>query len=129
MAVRKTETGVDLDSRRILLLRQQEEGKLNKLRYVGRTDWYGAKVPIYVDAKELTIDTEPTDWSVHLGSLRSTNCSGRRVAHIRTVETSERGIVFEADLKGKYLVNYPLRVGCVSAPRPWKSCDSARSAQ
>ena len=37
MAVRKTETGVDLDSRRILLLRQQEEGKLNKLRYVGPT--------------------------------------------------------------------------------------------
>lgn len=105
MAVRKTETGVDLDSRRILLLRQQEEGKLNKLRYVGPTAWNGATVPIYVDAKELTISTEPTDWSVHLGNLRSTNCNGRRVAHIRTVETSERGIVFEADLKGKYLVD------------------------
>ena len=91
MAVRKTENGVDLDSRRILLLRQQEEGNLNKLRYV--------------DAKELTISTEPTDWSVHLGNLKSTNCSGRRVAHIRTVETSERGIIFEAELKDKYLVN------------------------
>ena len=105
MAVRKTETGVDLDSRRILLLRQQEEGKLNKLRYVGPTVWNGAKVPIYVDAKELTISTEPTDWAVHLGNLRSTNCNGRRVAHIRTVETSERGIVFEADLKGNHLID------------------------
>lgn len=105
MAVRKTDTVVDLDSRRILLLRQQEEGKLNKLRYVGPTAWNGATVPIYVDAKELTISTEPTDWSVHLGNLRSTNCNGRRVAHIRTVETIERGIVFEADLKGKYLVD------------------------
>lgn len=37
MAIKKTETGVDLDSRRILLLRQQEEGNLNKLRYVGPT--------------------------------------------------------------------------------------------
>ena len=37
MAIRKTETVVDLDNRRILLLRQQEEGKLNKLRYVGPT--------------------------------------------------------------------------------------------
>ena len=105
MAVRKTDAGVDLDSRRILLLRQQEEGNLNKLRYVGPTVWNSAKVPIYVDAKELTISTEPTDWAVHLGNLRSTNCNGRRVAHIRTVETSERGIVFEADLKGKYLVD------------------------
>ena len=84
---------------------QQEEGKLNKLRYVGPTAWNGDRVSIYVDAKELTISTEPTDWAVHLGNLRSTNCSGRRVAHIRTVETSERGIVFEADLKDKYLVD------------------------
>ena len=47
MAVRKTDAGVDLDSRRILLLRQQEEGNLNKLRYVGPTAWNGATVPIY----------------------------------------------------------------------------------
>lgn len=105
MAVRHTDAGVDLDSRRILLMRQQEEGKLNKLRYVGPTAWNGAKMPIYVDAKELTISSEPTDWAVHLGNLRSTNCNGRCVAHIRTVETSERGIVFEADLKDKYLVD------------------------
>ena len=105
MAVRKTDVGVDLDSRRILLMRQQEEGKLNKLRYVGPTAWNGATVPIYVDAKELTISTEPTDWAVHLGNLSSTNCNGRCVAHIRTVETSELGIVFEADLKDKYLVD------------------------
>ena len=72
---------------------------------MGPTVWNGATVPIYVDAKELTISTEPTDWAVHLGNLRSTNCSGRRVAHIRTVETSERGIIFEAELKDKYLVN------------------------
>ena len=105
MAVRKTDAGVDLDSRRILLMRQQEEGKLDQLRYVGPTSWNGAKVPIYVDAKELTISTDPTDWAVHLGNLRSTNCSGRHVAHIRTVETSDRGVVFETSLEDEYLVN------------------------
>ena len=55
MAVRKTETGVDLDSRRILLLRQQEEGKLNKLRYVGPTVWNGATVPIYQASVESSL--------------------------------------------------------------------------
>ena len=35
MAVRHTDALVDLDSRRILLMRQQEEGKLDQLRYVG----------------------------------------------------------------------------------------------
>ena len=38
MAVRHTDALVDLDSRRILLMRQQEEGKLDQLRYVGRTN-------------------------------------------------------------------------------------------
>lgn len=54
MTVRHTDAVVDLDSRRILLMRQQEEGKLDQLRYVGRTAWNGANVPIYVDAKELS---------------------------------------------------------------------------
>ena len=106
MAVRKTETGVDLESRRILLLRQQEEGKLNKLRYVGPTAWNGATVPIYVDAKELTISTEPTDWSVHLGSLRIPVPKVKRIPVIRTAaELSDRGVVFETSLTDKYLVN------------------------
>lgn len=106
MAVRYTDAGVDLDSRRILLMRQQEEGKLDQLRYVGRTAWNGANVPIYVDAKELTIDTEPTDWSVHLGSLRIPRPKVKRIPVIRTVaELSDRGVVFETSLEDKYLVN------------------------
>ena len=39
MAVRKTETGVDLDSRRILLLRQQEEGKSKQVRMLYPLSW------------------------------------------------------------------------------------------
>jgi hypothetical protein len=112
MAVRHTDALVDLDSRRILLMRQQEEGKLDQLRYVGRTNWNGAKVPIYVDAKELTIDTEPTDWSVHLGSLRIPVPKVKRIPVIRTVaELSDRGVVFETSLEDRYLVNaVPLAV-------------------
>ena len=106
MAVRHTDARVDLDSRRILLMRQQEEGKLDQLRYVGPTVWNGAKVPIYVDANELTISTEPTDWSVHLGSFRITMLNGKHTPVIRTVEElSDRGVVFETHLTNRYLVN------------------------
>ena len=106
MAVRTTDTGVDLDSRRILLLRQQEEGKLDQLRYVGPTVWNGAKIALYVDAKELTIGTEPTDWSVHLGSFRITMLNGKHTPVIRTdEELSDRGVVFETHLTNRYLVD------------------------
>lgn len=106
MTVRHTDAGPDLDSRRILLMRQQEEGKLDQLRYVGRTNWNGAKVPIYVDAKELTISTDPTDWSVHLGSLRIPVPKAKHIPVIRTAaELSDRGVVFETSLEDRYLVN------------------------
>lgn len=107
MAIKhKAGLGLDLDSRRILLMRQQEEGKLDQLRYVGPTVWNGVMVPIYVDTKELTISTEPTDWAVHLGNLKATMLNGKRSSVIRTVEElSAERILFETELKGKYLVD------------------------